>query len=94
MSRKPPDFRRTVAVYLKPCKQFTANGAQFTGRELSAQRPGEGAERAGSPSLPTRWELLGGALAKGPTSLGGTGGGCWLLPRCTYALFPPWVRVP
>lgn len=86
VSGKPPDFRRTVAVYLKPYKQFTANGAQFTGRDLSAEQPGEGAERAGSPSLLTCWELLGDVLAKGPTSLGGTGGGCWLLPRSTYAL--------
>lgn len=37
-SGEPPDFG-TVAVYLKPYKQFTANGAELTGQDLTARRP-------------------------------------------------------
>lgn len=55
-----PDFRGVARVYLKPYKQFTARGPQFTGREFTVGGP-QG--------------LRGVRLLAGPEMSGARGGG-------------------
>lgn len=85
---KPPDFRRTGAVYLKPYKQFTANGARFTGRDLSAERPTEAAEAATSHPSSHAGSQRGVCGPRGPPHWAALGGR-WLRPRCTHSLGIP-----